>query len=186
MIVRTDVGVLDLDAAREVDLELLRARERQLQPIGQGLGEGATAEREHARPLDAALADQRHVRRAATDVDEQRARLLDLLATDAARDGIRLGDDREQLEVELAGDALQRAEVDQRRERVEDADPHVAALEADRVRDRVAVDGGAGDRRVDEPDVDVGQARLPGDRPLGVAHRLALDAVDQASAAPAR
>ena len=89
----------------------------------------------------------------------------------------------EQLEVELAGDRLQRPQVDERRERVEDADLHVPALEADRVRHGVAVDAGRGDRRMDQPDVDVGQARLPGDRPLGLAQRLALDAVDQASGA---
>ena len=69
--------------------------------------------------------------------------------------------------------------MDQRRERVEDPDLDVAALEADRVRQRVAVDRGPGDGRVHEPDVDVRQPGLPGDRPLGLAEGLALDAVDQ-------
>ena len=69
--------------------------------------------------------------------------------------------------------------MDERGERVEDPDLHVAALEADRVRQGVAVDRGADDRGVDEPDVDVRQARLPGDRALGLAERLALDGVDQ-------
>ena len=119
------------------------------------------AEREHPRALDAALADQRDVRRPAADVDEQRAGLADLVAAEDARDGIRLGDDLEQLEVELAGDALEGPEVDQRRERVEDPDLDVAALEADRVRQRVAVDRRAGDGGMDEPDVDLGQARSP-------------------------
>ena len=105
--------------------------------------------------------------------------LADLVAAEDAGDGVWLGDDLEELEVELAGDALEGAEVDQRRERVEDADLHVPALEPDRVGQRVAVDRGARDRRVDEPDVDVGQAGLPGDRPLGLAQRLALDAVDE-------
>ena len=162
-----------------VDLERLGPRERQVQPVGEALRERPAAEREHPRALDAALADERDVGRAAADVDEQRAGLADLVAAEDAGDGVRLGDDLEQLEVELAGDALQRAEVDQRRERVEDPDLHVAALEPDRVRQRVAVDRGAGDRRVDEADVDVGQARLPGDRPLGLAQRLALDVVDE-------
>ena len=45
--------------------------------------------------------------------------------------------------------------------------------------DRVAVDLGAGHRGVDQPHVHLRQARLPGDRPLGLAQRLALDAVDQ-------
>ena len=87
--------------------------------------------------------------------------LADLVVAEDAGDGVRLGDDLEQLEVELARDALQGAEVDQRRERVEDPDLDVAALEPDRVRQRVAVDRGAGDRGVDEPDVDVRQARSP-------------------------
>ena len=70
--------------------------------------------------------------------------------------------------------------MDQRREGVEDPDLDVATLEADRVGQRVAVDRGAGDRGVDEPDVDVGQPGLPGDRPLGLVERLALDDVDEA------
>ena len=69
--------------------------------------------------------------------------------------------------------------MDERGERVEDPDLHVAALEPDRVRQGVAVDRGADDRRVDEPDVDVRQAGLPRDRPLRLAERLALDGVDQ-------
>ncbi len=69
--------------------------------------------------------------------------------------------------------------MDERSEGVEDPDLDVPALEADRVGHRVAVDAGRGDRGVDEPDVDVGQAGLPGDRPLGLAQGLLLDAVDQ-------
>ena len=69
--------------------------------------------------------------------------------------------------------------MDERRERIEDADLDVAALEADRVGQRVAVDRGAGDRGVDQPDVDVRQPGLPGDRALGLVERLALDDVDE-------
>ena len=105
--------------------------------------------------------------------------LADLVAAEDARDRVRLGDDLEQLQVELRGHALQRPEVDQRGERVEDPDLDVAALEADRVGERVAVDRGAGDGGVDEPDVDVGQPGLPGDRPLRLVERLALDGVDE-------
>ena len=136
-------------------------------------------EREHARALDAAL------RTSATSVVppptsmNSAPGLADLVAVQAPRHCVRLGDDGHQLQVEHAGDGLQRPQVDQRRERVEDADAHVAALEADRVGDRVAVDGGAGHGGVDEPDVDVRQAGLPGDGPLGLVHRLALDAVDE-------
>ena len=173
------VAVVDRQAAGVVDLERLGARERQVEPVGEALGERAAAEREHPRALDAALADERDVRRPAADVDEQGAGLADLVAAEDAGDRVRLGDDLEQLEVELARDALERAEVDERRERVEDADLDVAALEADRVGQRVAVDRGAGHRRVDEPDVDVRQPGLPGDRALGLAERLALDDVDE-------
>ena len=69
--------------------------------------------------------------------------------------------------------------MDERREGVEDADAHVAALEADGVGDRVAVDGGARDRGVDQAHVDAGQTGLPGDGPLGLQERLALDALDE-------
>ncbi len=69
--------------------------------------------------------------------------------------------------------------MDQRRERVEHADAHVAALEADRVGHGVAIDGRPGDRGVDQPDIDAGQTGLPGDRPLGLQQRLALDSLDE-------
>ena len=94
-------------------------------------------------------------------------------------DRVGLGDDLEKLEVELARHALEGPEVDQRREGVEDPDLDVAALEADRVRQRVAVNCGPGDGSVHEPDVDVGQAGLPGDGALRLAEGLTLDAVDQ-------
>ena len=174
------VAVVDGHAPCVVDLERLGSREREVEPVGQALGERAATEGEHPGPLDAALADQRHVRRPAADVDEQRAGLADLVAAQDARDGVRLGHDLEQLEVQLRRDALERAEVDQRREGVEDPDLDVTALEADRVGQRVAVDGRARHRGVHEPDVDVRQAGLPGDRPLGLVERLALDGVDQA------
>ena len=94
---------------RVVDLALLRPRERQVKAVGEALRERPTAEREHPGALDAALADERDVRRAAADVDEQRARLADLLVAEDARDGVRLGDDLDELEVELVGDRLERA-----------------------------------------------------------------------------
>ena len=109
MIVATSVGLVDGHPAGIVDLERLGARERQVEPVGEALGERPAAEGEHPRALDAALADERDVGRAAADVDEQRARLADLVAAEDARDGVRLGDDLEQLEVELRGDALESA-----------------------------------------------------------------------------
>ena len=108
-IVATSGGVLDRDAARVVDLERLGPRERQVQAVGEALGERPATEREHPRPFDAALADERDVGRAAADVDEQRPGLADLVAAEDARDRVRLGDDLEQLEVELRGHALERA-----------------------------------------------------------------------------
>ena len=171
--------MLDRDPAGVVDLERLGPRERQVEAIGEALGERPAPEREHPGPLDAALADERDVRGPAADVDEERACLADLVAAEDPRDRVRLGDDLEQLEVQLRCHALERTEVDERSERVEDPDLDVAALEADRVGQRVAVDRGAGDRGMDEPDVDVRQPGLPGDRPLRLVERLALDDVDE-------
>ena len=179
MMFATVLLALDIEAARVVDLERLGAWERQIHPIRDRLREGATAEREHPRPLDAALSNEGDVGRPAADVDEQRPRLADLVVAQHTRHGIRLGDDLEQLEVELGRDALERPEMDQWRERVEDPDLDMATLEPDRVREGVAVDRRRRHRRVDEPDIDVRQPGLPGDRPLGLAERLALDAVDQ-------
>ena len=67
-----------------------------------------------------------------------RSMLADLLAPEHAGHGIWLGDDLEQLEVELRRHALQRPEVDERCERVEDPDLDVPALEADRVRQQLS------------------------------------------------
>ena len=130
------VASIDLEAAGIVDLERLGPRERQVEPVGDRLGERPSTEREHPGPLDPALADERDVGGAAADVDEDRAGLADLLGAEHAGHRIRLGDDLEELEIELAGDALEGAEVDERRERVEDPDLHVAALEPDRVGQR--------------------------------------------------
>ena len=134
MIDATFVAIVDGQVAGVVHLERLGPRERQVEAVGEALGERPAPEREHAGALDAAVADERDVGRAAADVDEQRPGLADLVAAEHARHGIRLGDDLEQLEVELARDALQGAEVDERREGVEDADLHVPPLEAHRVR----------------------------------------------------
>ena len=86
--------------------------------------------------------------------------LANLRPPEHAGDRVRLRDDLDQLEVELRGDGLQRTEMDERGERVEDPDLDVASLEPDRVRQGVAVDRRPDDRGMDEPDVDVRQARL--------------------------
>ena len=178
-IVATSSRCSTAEPARIVDLERLGARKGQVEPIGERLRERPAAQGEHPGALDPALADEGDVGRAAADVDEDRAGLADLVGAEDARHRVRLGDDLDELQVELAGDALQRAEVDERRERVEDADLDVPALEADRVRQRRSRRCCAGHGGVDEPDVDMGQTGLPGDRPLGLAERLALDAVDE-------
>jgi hypothetical protein len=158
-VVRDDLRDLVLafhiEAPGVVDLQRLGARERQVEPVGEALREGPAAEREHARALDPTLADERDVRRAATDIDEQGTCLADLIRTQDASNGVRLGDHLEQLQVELARDALQGSQMDEWGERVEDPDLHVAALEADGIGQRVAVDRGADDCRMDEPNVDV-------------------------------
>ena len=149
------IGMLDRDATRVVHLERLGPRKGQVEPIGDALGERAAPEREHPRALDPALAHERHVRRPATDVDEERAGLADLVLTEDPGNGVRLGDDLQELEIELRGDALQGAEMNQRRERVEDPDLDVPTLEPDGIGQRVPVDRRAGHGGVDEPHVDV-------------------------------
>src|SRR6476469_8075219 len=69
--------------------------------------------------------------------------------------------------------------MDERGEGVEDPDLDVAALEPDRVGQRIAIDRGVRHRGVNEPDVDMGKTRLPRDGPLGLAQRLALDVLDK-------
>ena len=69
--------------------------------------------------------------------------------------------------------------MDQWREGVEDRDPDVPTLEANRVGHRVPIDPGADDGGVDQAHVDALQAGLPRHRALRLAHRLALDALDE-------
>ena len=64
-----------------------------------------------------------------------------LLAVDAARHGVRLGHDASSSRSSACATLWSAPRWISGRERVEDADAHVAALEADRVGDRVAVDG---------------------------------------------
>ena len=105
MIVAISSRAVDRQAAGVVDLGRLGPRERQLEPVGEALRERPPAEREHPGALDPALADEGDVGRAAADVDEQRAGLADLVRAEDPGDRVRLGDDLEELEVELRGDA---------------------------------------------------------------------------------
>ena len=114
-------------AAGVVHLDFLGPRKRQVQAVRDRFRERAATEGEHARALDAAVPDARHVRGAAADVDEESARLQDLIARHDAGHGVRLGNDLDQLQIQLLGHALQRAEMNERREGVEDADLDVAA-----------------------------------------------------------
>ena len=95
------VPSLDADAPGVVDLQRFGPREREIEPIGEGLRERAPAEREHPRALDAAGSDQGDVGRPAAHVDEQGAGLADRLGAEDAGDGVRLGHDFEQLEIQL-------------------------------------------------------------------------------------
>ena len=93
---------VDGQPARVVHLQRLGAREREVEPVGDRLRERAPAEREHPRALDPALPDERDVGRPAADVDEQGAGLAHVVRAQHPGDRVRLGDDLEQLEVELA------------------------------------------------------------------------------------
>ena len=95
--------------------------------------------------LDPTLADECHVRGPATHVHEERTGLADLVGAEDAGDGVRLGDDLQQLQVQLTRDRLKRAQVNEWSEGVEDPDLDVSALEPDRVGQGVAVDLGPGD-----------------------------------------
>src|SRR5437870_870832 len=73
------------------------------QPEGQSepAGERTPAEVEHARALDSAVADERHVGGAAADVDEDPSLGPDLLVGACPRERVRLGDRGRKLQVEL-------------------------------------------------------------------------------------
>ena len=151
------------------DLEALRLVEVHREVGGEPLGERAAAEREHPRGLDAAAADDGDVGRSAADVDEDRAELVRLGRRAAAGQRVRLGDRGNKLEVELLSDRLQRPDMREWRERVEDRDLDDVALEVDRVAHRVAVDAHRRDRAVDELDVDLLDAQVV----RHLAHRFA-------------
>src|SRR5207237_10251803 len=113
-------------------------------------GERTPTEVEHARALDSAVADERHVGGAATDVDEDPALGPDLRIGARPSECVRLGDRGGKLQVELPDHRLDGIDVRHWGEGVEDGDLQVLAREADGVSDRVAVDPNVGDRRVHE------------------------------------
>src|SRR5713101_8139998 len=82
---------------------------------------------EHARALDAAVADQRHVRRATTDIDEDAALRPGFLARACSGEGVWLSDGAGQLEVELTHNRVDGVDVRHRREGVEHGDLEVLA-----------------------------------------------------------
>ena len=157
-------------------LRRLGLGERHAQALGQALGEGPPAQREHLGAGDAAAAHERHVRRPAADVDEDRAGVPELARIEAGGHRVRLRDHAEQLEVEGVGNGLERAEVDHRREGVEQMHLDLGAGEADRVADRVPVDRHLDDGGVHEPHVEPIHAGLPTDALLGLAQGKLLGA----------
>ena len=98
---RQGISRLAGESSGVVHLDRLGAREGQVQPVRDALGEGAAAEREHARALDPAVAHERDVRGPAADVHEQGPGLADLVAAQDAGDRVGLGHDLQQLEVQL-------------------------------------------------------------------------------------
>src|SRR5258708_24476081 len=122
--------------------------------------EGASAQVEHARTFDPAIADQGHVRGAAPDVDEDAALGPRLLARASSRKRVWLRDGGGQLEVELTHDGVDGVDRGHRRERVEDRDLEVLAREAHRVCDRIAVDTDVGDRGMDKARFELAVASL--------------------------
>src|SRR5438270_13743486 len=79
--------------------------------------EGSAAQVEHPRAFDAAVADERDVGRAATDVDEDPALGPDLLVGARPRQGVWLRDGGGEFEVELTDDGLDGVDVSPRRKR---------------------------------------------------------------------
>src|SRR5205807_9312538 len=116
----------------------------------QSRAEGAPAELDRWRRLDAAVAHKRYVGGAAADIDEEPALAPRFLAGASKRERIRLCDRGCKLEVELPHDRVDGVNVSYRRECVEDGDLEVLAREADRVGHRIAVDSDVGDGRMDE------------------------------------
>src|SRR5437588_9610896 len=142
-------------------------------------GERSPAEVEHPGAFDAAVAQQRDVGRAAADVYKDAALLPRLVPGRRAgqRVGLRHGGD--QLEIKLPDDRLDRADLRDRRERVEYRHLERAALEADRVRDRVAVDPHLGDGRVDKARLELAVAPLQLQQVLRLSQGAPLDELEE-------
>src|SRR6266567_2986363 len=141
----------------------------------QAARERAAAEVEHPRALDPAVADERHVRGPAADVDEDPALGPRLLACAGARERIRLGNCGRKLEVELANHGVDGVDVGHGRERVEDGDLEVPACESHRVGDRIAVDPDVRDRGMDQAGFELAVAPFELEQMLRLAQRSPLD-----------
>src|ERR1700674_4534840 len=84
----------------------------------QATGEGTAAEVEHPGPFHAAVANQRHVGRAAADVDEDAALRPRFFAGASARERVRLRDGSGELTSQLAYVVRNRVDLGHRRERM--------------------------------------------------------------------
>src|SRR5260370_16466468 len=113
--------------------------------------EGASAQVEHARTFDPAIADQGHVRGAAPDVDEDAALSPCLLARASSRKRVWLRHGGGQLEVALTHDCVDGVDVGHRRERVEHGHLEVLAREAPRLYNCTAAPPGLLSPRTNTP-----------------------------------
>src|SRR3989475_4067617 len=144
--------------------------ERERQPSR----ERAAAEVEHASAFDATVADQRDVRGASADVDEDAAFGPYLLVGACTRKRVRLRHRGSELQVELAHHRLDGVDVGHRRESVENSDLEILAREADGVGDGIAVDADVRDRGMDETSLQLAVAALHLEQVLSLAQGAAL------------
>src|SRR5439155_23673870 len=136
--------------------------------------ESPPAEVEHPCALHLAVPHQGDVCGPATDVDEDATVGPDLLAGTGTGKGVWLRHRRSELEVKLTHHCLDGVDVSHRSELVENRDLEVLAGETDRVGHRVAVDAHVGDRRMNQPRLELPVASFQLEQVLRLAQSASL------------
>lgn len=169
------------DFGRIVDGELifLSGVEIDVESFSDLVGEAATADAEHLRPLDATIVDDGNIGRAATDIHDDTGEIaVKLVAEASAANRKRFDSDGKQIKRELGANFLDGRDMDERSESGVELEDDVGSLKADWVADFVTVDSNRDDSRIDEADFNVRVVGFVGDFLAGALAGAILYALD--------
>ena len=116
----------------------------------------------HACLFDATLPHKGDIGRTTADVDEDSAAIGTGVRTQAACQGVRFRDDRDERQIQALGYGLQRAQLHQRRKCAKKRQREMAPPKADWIGYRLSIDPHRDHRRVGQAHLDILVSRLGG------------------------